>query len=452
MAAAISCNFLNQLSFLTNPKRLRKTAELNLPALQQLAGNLGHSNYVTFQLRGLLFLACASILPASYGRTLTPAWIELGAGRRAIVRIVMDEPNQCPAAIIDGASHPMSLRQPVPQGFKPACEIDVPANAKSASVNGQKLKLPRADPTRIVVLGDTGCRVNANQTQACNDPAQWPLQRIATRAASDGPSLVIHVGDYLYREGKCTTPQTCGTTTPGDNWEAWSADFFTPAAKLLAAAPWAFSRGNHEICQRSWRGWFYYLDPTPWRNSCDVFPPPYLVTLGHFELLMLDSSGASDRADKKQIDIYAAQLASIHATNAWLVDHHPLWALRAPLKSGPPERSATNMAEAWDKAAPQGIKLIVSGHTHLFELLSFDQNHPPQLVAGDGATALADPIPENLDHTKVSGATIADGVSRHEFGYTLMNKTSTGWTILLKSPLKSTILTCRIDGVQTHCH
>jgi hypothetical protein len=46
----------------------------------------------------------------------------------------------------------------------------------------------------------------------------------------------------------------CGATPVGDNWDAWNADFFTPAAQLLTAAPWVFSRGNHEDCGRSWRG------------------------------------------------------------------------------------------------------------------------------------------------------------------------------------------------------
>lgn len=36
------------------------------------------------------------------------------------------------------------------------------------------------------------------------------------------------------------------------------------------------------------------------------------------------------------------------------------------------------------KAAPKGIDPVVSGHVHLFELLSFDHDPPPALVAGQG--------------------------------------------------------------------
>src|ERR1700693_2442318 len=92
----------------------------------------------------------------------------------------------------------------------------------------------------------------------------------------------------------------CGGTPAGDNWEAWNADFFTPAAKLLAAAPWGFSRGNHEDCERSWRGWFYYLDPRPWNGTCERFSSPYLVTLGTFELVMLDSASVSANTLNKE--------------------------------------------------------------------------------------------------------------------------------------------------------
>jgi hypothetical protein len=50
---------------------------------------------------------------------------------------------------------------------------------------------------------------------------------------------VIHVGDYLYREDPCpaAAQAQCGGTPSGDNYGAWNADFFKPAAKLLAAAP-----------------------------------------------------------------------------------------------------------------------------------------------------------------------------------------------------------------------
>ncbi len=52
----------------------------------------------------------------------------------------------------------------------------------------------------------------------------------------------------------------CAGSPWGYGWDAWNADFFTPAAPLLAAAPWAAVRGNHESCARAGQGWWRFLD------------------------------------------------------------------------------------------------------------------------------------------------------------------------------------------------
>ncbi len=46
-----------------------------------------------------------------------------------------------------------------------------------------------------------GRQLDVPAVQACNDPAQWPFERVADAAAATAPDLVIHVGDYHYREG-----------------------------------------------------------------------------------------------------------------------------------------------------------------------------------------------------------------------------------------------------------
>src|SRR5580658_4492352 len=230
-------------------------------------------------MRLLCFLLAACTI--ANAQPLTPAWVELGASG-ALARIIVNRPQDCPAIQIDGQRSTMALREPVPDGLRPACEFAIPTGAQSASVEGQALVLPRLNPSHIVVFGDTGCRIKGDRVQDCNDPAKWPFQTVATQAAAEKPQLMIHVGDYLYRESPCPagSESECGGTAAGDNWEAWKADFFTPAAKLLAAVPWAFSRRNHETCDRSWRGWFYYLDPRPWKAVCERYSQPYLITLG----------------------------------------------------------------------------------------------------------------------------------------------------------------------------
>jgi len=50
---------------------------------------------------------------------------------------------------------------------------------------GINLPLPKPVVNRIVVVGDTGCRISiGNVFQACGDPTQWPFPVIASAAAA----------------------------------------------------------------------------------------------------------------------------------------------------------------------------------------------------------------------------------------------------------------------------
>lgn len=305
--------------------------------------------------------------------------------------------------------------------------------------------------------------------QDCNDPAQWPFAQVAAGAAASKPDLVIHVGDYLYREDPCPAgkQKECAGTPAGDNWNAWNADFFTPAAKLLAAAPWAFARGNHEDCKRSWRGWFYYLDPRPWPThsttpGCLTYSPPYLVRLGKFELFMLDSAAVNESvAEPAQVSEFAAQLASLAPSNAWLVDHHPFWGFKTDENGGQaaPAPISAPLSAAWNRtfpgAAPRGITMILSGHVHLFELLNFD-TRPPQLVAGDGGTMLAGALPQSLNGITVEGGAMVSGQSRHEFGYTVLERSGperpgAKWKLSLTNAQGHTLAGCSIEKGRAAC-
>ncbi len=349
----------------------------------------------------------------------------------------------------DGVSRPMLLRQPVPDGLRPACEAMIPAGTRSASVNGQALALLTPDPNRVVVIGDTGCRIKGPQVQDCNDPAKWPFKIVAGRAASAKPELVVRGHSCLYREDACPEglDKLCGGTPNGDRWETWNADFFHPASKLLAVAPWVFTRGNHETCERSWRGWFYYLDPRPFSGSCQVYSPPYVVNLGKFEIAMLDTSAAIDTtADPKQIAIYAAQLALLQVHDAWLLDHHPFWGLLIDPRTRQARIDSASACGAWEQTSPKEFSLIVSGHTHLFEIIGFDRARPPQIVAGDAGTDLAPEIKASVNGMTIHGLTIASGQTRHEFGYTLLNRIAGGWSVELKGAAGLTLVTGRIEG------
>ena len=145
------------------------------------------------------------------------AYVVLGENGSPIAR-VLTSARQCPMLRLDGQDTPMNLRRGVqslplrptrsaPEDSKPSdfplltCELVVPPHTMTAQVEGRMLPLPRAEIRRIVVIGDTGCRLKKsdNAFQSCNDSRQYPFARVAAAAAAWHPDLVIHVGDYLYR-------------------------------------------------------------------------------------------------------------------------------------------------------------------------------------------------------------------------------------------------------------
>ena len=386
---------------------------------------------------------------------LSIVWVELGEHGTAIARIVVDDAASCPPLLVDGKKLPMAPRLPAPPGLRVLCQVIIPAGTKAASLDGQSLPLPKSSPKRIVAFGDTGCRIKDQRVQNCNDEnAAWPFRHIASSAAEARPDLIIHVGDYLYRESPCPVgmEKLCGGTPSGDNWDAWNADFFTPAAKLLAAAPWVFARGNHESCARSWRGWFYYLDPRDWTGVCELYSKPYATTFGGFELAIFDSSEATDDPlVPEKASTYAAQLATLHARNAWIISHVPFWGFKAPATAGPPVAVSATLAAAWNQAQPGGISLIVSGHVHLFEFVSLKRDRPPQLVAGDGGTQLAAVINSPENGTIISGATVAGSQVQQQWGYTLLTRAENSISLELLDSDHRQLVSCKILAADSSC-
>ena len=336
------------------------------------------------------------------------AWVQLlGPGGAPTVRVITSEAS-CPALRADDEDVAMQVRAG-PGPLFPAdgnktkrppfpvtvCEATLkPGTAQAVIDRNRRVPLPPAVINRIVVLGDTGCRLNEEKTQKCRNPGAWPYTALAELAAANKPDLVIHVGDYLYRE-KCT-----GTACPptGDAWEVWDADFFTPSKPLLAAAPWIMARGNHETCGRAREGWFRFLDGPRPGETCSDMSGAFVVRLGDIGFVVVDSSPIPGD-EKKGIEVkrtadvqklragYDAVVSEIPG-NAWLVTHAPFNGIRRDKKSGG-KVDNTILQNALGKRLKHEIKMIVSGHIHLFEGLSFSDDRPPQLVVGSGGTDLA---------------------------------------------------------------
>ncbi|MDQ2840588.1 MAG: metallophosphoesterase [Acidobacteriota bacterium] len=398
-----------------------------------------------------LFSLCLFAALAS-AHTLTPVWIELGPEGVVLARAVIEPSDRCPELRADGHSLSLQTRQPVPDGMKPACQAVIPPGTRSLRWDKQKLRLPKT-PDRIITVGDTGCRVKGGQIQACDDPELWPFQAVSEQVAKLKPDLIVHVGDYLYREGPCPKMVQSCTGPNGDNWEAWNADFFSPAREALAAAPWIFARGNHESCSRSFRGWFYYLDPRPFDGVCSPYTEPYVAQSGQLRLGVLDTASTKDvpNTDPAQIPIYAKQLTALSGRADWLVDHHPFWGYTAKASGVSP--TDLTLGPAWAQAQPQGIALVLSGHVHLFEFLALENGRPNQVIAGDSGTQLDTGITVDRSGSSVVGARVRAGEVNMSFGLTELQRKGDGWILTLRNARGVASLTCSLPGnAAPSCH
>jgi hypothetical protein len=384
------------------------------------------------------------------------SWVQAGPNGITIARVITHRDN-CPEIRLNGVGVQMEVRHSPDNDFPVlVCEIIIPQGTITASVEGRALKLPVENPKRLVVIADTGCRLETGDVpQSCNDPQAWPFERIAKTAASFNPDLVVHVGDYFYREDPCPPgDKGCEGSPFGDNYASWDADFFSPANKLLSAAPWAFTRGNHEECSRGGKGWFTFLDPNPPFEDCQEFTPPYVIDIGLVNLLMLDSSAAKDNsAPADMVEAYTSQIATLEnasGDNAWFVTHHPFWGIGED--SGELFMINDTLQAASGNILTGGINLVLSAHIHLFEMLNFEGSRQPQFVIGMSGTELDPPVTKPLVGVEIGGATVAEGiVLNNQFGFALMELEGDVWHVSIRGVGGGELLTCEIDGALATC-
>ena len=145
---------------------------------------------------------------------------------------------------------------------------------------------------------------------------------------------------------------------------------------------------------------------------------------------MLDSSAAPDDCPEGGCDSdwYQRQFGAMNPVpGTWLVTHKPIWGFTYSKDKHTGERKlgirnmmlqAALNSKTWKNVPPAGIELVLSGHIHLWEALSFTDRRSPQFVLGAGGTKLAHKLPKKIKGHKIGGTTVAAIASEHEFGYT----------------------------------
>jgi hypothetical protein len=368
-------------------------------------------------------------------------WVELGPDGASSVRAITDE--ACPAVSFDGRPLPMAVRSEPTQkiaNVKPAgfpvrgCETAVPAGTIAATLDGRPLPLARPNPRRILVLGDTGCRILPRLAQDCNDPEAWPFPKIAAAAANTRPDLVIHVGDYHYREAPCPAERTgCANSPSGYGFDAWNADFFAPAAPLLAAAPWIMVRGNHEDCSRAGEGWVRFMDTLPFAPECRDLSGIFVARLGEFGVVVVDGANADDpKGDpSRMVDRLRNQFSQVLdklPPEAWIASHRPFNSMRGA--DNGPENEVDNRVQdlALGALMPAAVRMSVAGHIHFFQAVDFGGLYPPQLVVGTGGDVLQPLPPMSVVGADINGHRVANSVTFSGFAYMVWDRIGTVWT------------------------
>lgn len=379
-----------------------------------------------------------------------------------------------------------------------SCELELSTSTRDVLVEGRRLQLPKHETRRIVVLGDTGCRIKvpatgkADPIQDCANPDAWPWPKIAAAAARVQPDLVIHVGDYHYRE-VCDDPAACRPlreqgVVVGYGWAGWDADFFTPAAPLLGVAPWVFVRGNHENCDRGGEGWMRFLAPGPYR-ACpnqrfrtagrsqlgnNLTADAYRIELdASLALVIADNSGHEDYRPASQtphdLAVFRQTLAALRQApptqTLWLLSHKPLWYdLLAPVSQ--PNAFQTVIREA----LPANLQASFAGHLHAFETINFlpdadahySAGRPAQVIVGGGGSQLEALDPKSAfyeghsgsgstersqpDGRLYDGIAAASGILLNRYSFLLLERDDQGWQGTVLDSEARPLSRCRLSG------
>ncbi len=463
------------------------------------------------------------------------AGVDGGSGASTTVayaRVVTDPGFACPSISGGEASISMTPRAN-PYHFPViVCEAGIGVGQKLQVVLADgKVALPTVneDPTRIVVMGDTGCKLQeAGSTDGCPaGAAAQPFATLAAAAAASSPDLVLHMGDYNYRgttskilfteAGSQPRQQVANWTydagdgtgkaehcgqAPGasfysqsspaanlpDSWAAWREDFFSAAKPLLATSPWVFARGNHELCSRAGPGWFYFLDagsnlaptgagqlscplPDPSRDPIDnvVLVPPYAVDVGSLRLLVLDSANACDSfSNTPFVAHYTEQMKRLAELapsqgHGWLISHRPTWGVTE--FEGDNSTGCTSaerygcinqtlqvaIKQGLGGSLPASVDLLLAGHMHRFQALTFAGARPPLVVVGTSGVALDPSPPTGKFTTTLEGlpvAVLATGAEvstpqgpKAAFGYLEIDYQSNGtWQGKLIDPSQNLVI------------
>ena len=246
----------------------------------------------------------------------------------------------------------------------------------------------------------------------------------------------------------------CAGSPWGYGFDAWQADFFSPARQLLAAAPWIVVRGNHESCNRAGQGWWRFLDPRPVapRQNCNLaadddignYSAPYAVPLGRSRhavprVRFVVGRRDADPADRPHVpQLPRAVRAGVRARRAHAarVLHEP--SSGAGLRGEPaatrslrfPATAACN--RCWRRCIPARCsrrpRSAAVRPQPPARGREFRDRHPPQFITGNGGDWPTSRFPSVSAGASRRPARSSQIVSTTRFGFMTMEREG-GWSM-----------------------
>ena len=318
-----------------------------------------------------------------------------------------------------------------------ACQANIPkiqGGIRSANVG--PISVPHQLPStfdKIVMFGDTGCRVDTNsdltfidiqdcvKTSGTDPAAYWPLSRNATAIAQEKPDLTVFTGDFFYREDPCPPmaeyQAMCGgSPAPIDDFRfndtdyAWMADVFIPLTQVFRTAPILAIRGNHEQCDRGGNGWFLFFEVTTELGPDACAPEalggpttPNITPSWAFDapiakgrtlrLVAVDSAygrnfDITDWVNQQRPKYVQAEQLSTpkQGRESWLLTHRPMFGIEPVEEADPGKLQWTAVDQT---ASAQGLisnyEMMVASHVHVAQVVKIP-GQPVQLVVGNGGS------------------------------------------------------------------
>ena len=329
---------------------------------------------------------------------------------------------------------------------------DLNITEKKLSKDDSLKKFPNLNnPQTILIMGDTGCRIKESKKgadyQDCNNPSAWPFQKIVDQSLKENPDLVIHLGDYHYRE-KCSAGKPCQQMSPvnGYGWLPWELDFFKPIEKLLVKAPIIIARGNHEDCNRAYVGYKKLLANSLWDKECVDYEPAQILTFPNFAIINFDSSAISENPFEndekvwiKRFDDLNEKITQLKIQNVWIITHKPFYGI-IPFKTSFLPGNISLRAAFEKSTLKNKVSMIFSGHIHTSMVVKSKLN-TTQIVLGNSGTQL-DTIKGEISQSILSLFSYGSAkLTSNGFGYAVLKKTNDHiWSIKFKDA----------DGIETY--